>query len=297
MKAKYITPAVTILNEDRTPNLAETAKVYEHLIQGGSSGILLMGSIGEFFAFTMEQKKALIENAVKVIDHRLKLLVGTTSMVFDEIIELSRFAKEAGADSVIILPPYYFPIDEAGVEAYYGRIAELLPDQEIYIYNFPQRTGYDISAASVKRIAQAHSNIKGIKDTQTGMDHTREVIKAVKDVRPDFEVYSGFDDNFSHNVLSGGDGCIAGLSNIFPRLTHAWVQAFEENDTEKISEIQKNIDCLMEVYAVGPSFVPIIKAAMEEKEIIHGTASAFPFPEVSEAQREAIRVIFNKAGV
>ena len=58
------------------------------------------------------------------------------------------------------------------------------------------------------------------------MDHTRELIKLIKAVRPDFEIYSGFDDNFAHNVLAGGDGCIAGLSNVLPELTHGWVDAF-----------------------------------------------------------------------
>lgn len=297
MQAKYITPAVTMFCEDGTVNYEETGKVYEHLIRGKVDGILVLGSIGEFFALTLEQKKELIRFAVEKAAHRVKLLIGTTSMVFDEIIELSRFAKEAGADSVIILPPYYFPISDAGIETYFGRIAEALPDQEIYIYNFPDRTGYDIAPQVMAHLAERYANIKGCKDTQSGMDHTREVIRQVKAVRPDFEVYSGFDDNFAHNVLAGGDGCIAGLSNVFPELTHGWVEAFAREDLQAVQELQQKIDTLMGLYQVGKPFVPFIKAAMEERGIVNGSAASFPFPEVTPEDREAIRAVFGKAGV
>ena len=96
---------------------------------------------------------------------------------------------------------------------YYARIAEALPEQSIYLYNFPDRTGYDLTPEITLRLVRKYRNIVGYKDTQAGMDHTRELIKLVKGEFPAFEVYSGFDDNFAHNVLAGGDGCIAGLSN------------------------------------------------------------------------------------
>ena len=83
MKARYITPAVTVMGKDGTIDFEGCGKVYEHLIEGGVDGILLLGSIGEFFALTMEQKKDLIRFAVDKIAHRTQLIVGTTSMVFE----------------------------------------------------------------------------------------------------------------------------------------------------------------------------------------------------------------------
>ena len=296
MNASYITPAVTIFHPDGSINLEETGRVYEHLIQGQVDGILLLGSIGEFFAPTLEQKKELIRFALRKINHRVPVLVGTTSMVFDEIIQLSRFAGEEGADGVIILPPYYFPLSEASIEEYYGRIAQLLPEQSIYLYNFPDRTGYDVTPQVTLHLAEKYANIKGYKDTQAGMDHTRELIKRIKPVRPDFAIYSGFDDNFAHNVLSGGDGCIAGLSNLTPEVTHGWAEALRREDLAAVQAGQRKIDLLMEIYQVGKPFVPYIKAAMEERGIISGASSSFPFPQVTDGDREKIRVILEKAG-
>ena len=71
------------------------------------------------------------------------------------------------------------------------------------------------------------------------MDHTRELIKQVKSQMPDFEIYSGFDDNFAHNVLAGGDGCIGALSNVVPEICTAWVRAFRENDLAGIARGQQ----------------------------------------------------------
>ncbi|WP_321028140.1 dihydrodipicolinate synthase family protein, partial [Eisenbergiella tayi] len=76
MKAKYITPVVTVMDKEGNPDMEGCGKVYEHLIQGGVDGILLMGSIGEFFALTMSQKKELIRYAVHKINHRTQLIVG-----------------------------------------------------------------------------------------------------------------------------------------------------------------------------------------------------------------------------
>lgn len=176
MKAKYITPVVTVMDKEGNPDMEGCGKVYEHLIQGGVDGILLMGSIGEFFALTMSQKKELIRYAVHKINHRTQLIVGTTSMIVDEIIELSRFAKQEGADAVIILPPYYFPLGEKSLESYFGMLAEALSDQPIYLYNFPDRTGYDLTPEITLRLVRKYKNIVGYKDTQAGMDHTRELI-------------------------------------------------------------------------------------------------------------------------
>ena len=119
----------------------------------------------------------------------------------------------------------------------------------IYIYNFPDNTGYTIAPKTVVKLAKLHSNIVGMKDTISGMDHTRELIKTVKFELPEFEIYSGFDDNFAHNVLSGGNGCIGALSNVVPEVCTAWVRAFRENDLQGIANGQKVIDRLMDLYA------------------------------------------------
>ena len=99
-------------------------------------------------------------------------------------------------------------------------------------------------------LAKIHPNIVGMKDTISGMDHTRELIKVVKSHIPTFEIYSGFDDNFAHNVMAGGNGCIGALSNVVPEICSAWVKAFRDNDMAGVAKGQQTIDRLMDLYAV-----------------------------------------------
>lgn len=292
--ASYITPAVTPLLSNGRIDEISCRKLYDHLIDGGVNGILILGSIGEFFAFTMEEKKELIRIACESIQKRVELIVGTTSMIFDEIVELSNYAFQMGADSVMVIPPYYFHFDAAQVEAYYDALAQAL-NGPFYLYNFPDRMGYEISPATVTALAQKHPNLIGIKDTISGMDHTREIIRQVKLIRPDFKVYSGFDDNFLHNVMAGGDGCIAGLSNLYPNLTSAWVNAVNDQDFSAAKRLQQKVDKLMAIYAVGKPFVPFIKAALATKSIIDCPNASFPMPVPTQDQLQRLDCIMNEA--
>ena len=294
--AKYITPAVTPLNEDRSLDLEGAGKLYDFLIQSGVDGILVLGSIGEFFAFSLEQKKQLISYAVKYIDHRVPVIIGTADTVVENVLALSEFALSEGADAVIVVSPYYFSLTGDSLESYYDMLAEKIRGK-LYIYNFPDRTGYEIPADVIRRLALKFPNIAGVKDTISGMDHTREIIKAVKPYRPDFEVFSGFDDNFAHNILSGGDGCIGGLSNLAPDVTSAWVRAFREGNMSAVAEIQKKIDRLMSIYSVGTPFVPYIKRAMELRGIGVKPYASVPLPEPDEAASEKLLAVMTAEGL
>ena len=288
--AKYITPAITPLNSDETLDIEGAKSLYEHLIQGGVDGILILGSIGEFFALPIETKKELISLAVKQINHRVQLIVGTADMVFENTVELSKYALSEGADAVIAVPPYYFWLNAQSIEAYYDALAEKV-EGKLYIYNFPDRTGYQIPVEVVAHLAQKHKNIVGCKDTISGMDHTRELIKAIKPIRPEFEIYSGFDDNFAHNVLAGGDGCIGGISNLAPEICSQWVEAIKRMDMEAVAEIQQKIDRMMSIYGVGMPFVPYIKRAMELRGIGVQAYATFPQPSVTPEDDEKLRAM------
>lgn len=293
MKAEYITPAVTLFTEDGRPDFENLGKLYEHLIASGISGILILGSIGEFFAIPDEDKRQIIKFAATRIKGRVKLFVGTASMIPGETISLSQYAIKCGADGVVIVPPYYFTLTEKSIYDFYAEIAGTVTG-DIYIYNFPERTGYEISPQVMLKLAEEFPNIAGCKDTISGMDHTREIIKLIKPVCPDFKVYSGFDDNFAHNILSGGDGCIGGLSNLIPGFFKEWIDAFAANDLAKIAEQQQAVDRMMDIYGVGVPFVPYIKAAMAAMGIIDSDRATFPLPKATKADIDRMLMITDR---
>lgn len=296
MNAKYLAPAVTAFDENGEIDYESLKKLYDHIITGGIDGILVLGSIGEFFAIPKKMKEELIRFAVKYINKRTELIIGTTSMDINETIELSRYALNEGANAVIIISPYYFALNDDSVEEYYDRIADSI-NGNMYIYNFPDRTGYDVSPDVTVRLLRKHKNIIGYKDTTVGMDHTRELIKKVKPEFPDFYIYSGFDDNFARNILSGGDGCIAGLSNLVPELLSGWAKAFRNNNLNQVSEISKKVDRLMDIYSVGQPFVPYIKKALVMKGIIKCDKATFPLLSATKEQEDKLVHIMNEASI
>lgn len=296
MKAKWITPVVTALDENGHIDTEANKRIYEHLIQGGIDGILIFGSIGEFFALPMEEKKDMVREAVACIDHRVTVYIGTNSMEFEECVEFSNFALDAGADGVMVISPYYFNLPDSAVENFYDSLADRV-NGPVLLYNFPARTGYDLKPEVILGLVRRHKNIVGIKDTVGPMGHTRAIIQAVKREFPEFLVYSGFDEFFAHNVLSGGDGCIAGLSNFAPAVAAGFAGAARDNDLAAMQAYQQKIDSLMAIYDVAEQFIPIIKKAMVLCGVEMDPACAAPLLSADENETEKIREILKQAEI
>ena len=219
-KAKFITPVITAFDSEGALDKSANIEIYDFLIDGGVDGLVIMGSTGEFFSMKDSKKKELIDLAVSHVNYRTKVFI------VEETINLSNYAIVVGADGVVIISPYYFTLSSESIEYYYDQVTEAVKG-DIYLYNFPARTGYDLAPEVILNLLRKHQNIIGYKDTVKEMEHTRKLIQAVGEEFPDFIVYSGYDDNFAHNILSGGNGCIGGLSNIYPEVFSAWVNAIK----------------------------------------------------------------------
>lgn len=293
-KAEILTPVVTAFDAKGNIDVTANQKIYEYLIGKGIDGLVVMGSTGEFFSMTKEQKKQLIDVACQYAD-KTKVLIGTGGMVADETVELSNYALAKGAHAVMIVSPYYFKFSQETLETYYGNLASQI-NGNIYIYNFPARTGYDVSPEVTLRLARKHANIVGYKDTVTEMGHTRKLIDLLRPEFPDFVVLSGFEEFMAHNVISGGNGCIGGLSNVCPELFRNLADALNEKQLDKIVKYQRMVDEAMGLYEIGDPFIPIVKEAMIQKGIPMENKCTVPMPAVTEAQVKKIKGWMKKMG-
>lgn len=295
-KANFLTPVVTAFDENGNLDIQGNKNVWDHLIKGGVDGLVIMGSTGEFFSMTTEQKKELIKLVVEHVNKRTKVYIGTSCMTVEDTVELSNFAIETGADAVMIISPYYFALSNESVEFFYDKVAEAVKG-DIYLYNFPDRTGHDLTPEVTLNLLRKHKNIVGFKDTVSEMGHTRKLMTTVLKEFPDFIVLSGFDENFVHNILCGGSGCIGGLSNLRPELFADWVKAINAKNMDEVARIQKIVDKLMDLYPIGTPFIPIMKKAM----ILHGVEMkeycTKPFLPATEEQTEQIKAVMKDAGL
>ena len=257
-----ITPSITVFNQDRRIDYKGNERHINYLLAAGVNGILFLGSIGEFFAMGQEEKKDFISFVLETVAGRVPVLIGTGGTVVAEVIELSQYAVEKGAHGVAVITPYFFQFNQETLYNYYKLIAENLAGN-LYLYNFPDRSGVNMSVELIYQLARDFDNIKGIKDTMDSISNTREIIARVKEELPekDFAVYSGFDEYFVPNLLAGGDGLIGGLSNVVPGLFAELYQAYQVKDFTTIAGISKKISVLMEIYKVSQPFFPAIKQA------------------------------------
>lgn len=287
---------ITIFDRDGRLDWAGNERVIHRLIENGVNGILFLGSIGEFFNLTQAEKQEFITFAVRTVASRVPVLIGTGGTVVEEVVELTQYSHQAGADCAVVISPYYFKLDEASLYRYYAEVAERagLP---VLLYNFPDRTAVDMSPELVLRLAETFPNIVGIKDTVDNISHTRKLIKTIKPQRPEFAIFSGFDEYLIPNLIAGGDGLIGGLSNLVPDLFARLYRAYGANDLDTVRSLQDRINGLMEIYDVSQPFVIAIKAAAAQ--LIPGLSplARKPAGPLGNEGMERLRGILGRAGL
>ena len=280
-------PSITITDDEGKIDFDLWGKHLDHLADAGVNGVLLFGSIGEFYSVSLADKEAALEFAVKRVGERMKVFAGVGDTTYANVIEFTKFAEKAGADAVLAVSPYYFGPSPLTAENYFGGIAEAtkLP---VILYNFPARTGTDLTPELVASLAAKHPNICGIKDTVDTISHTRKVIHAARAVNPDFTVFSGFDEYYLVNRVSGGNGVLCGLTNVEPETFVKMHAAYEEGDFATAVACAERISKLMAVYDVCDLFVSAIKAAVKVKGLPISTKIFEPAVQATEANEAAI---------
>ncbi|MBQ4375621.1 MAG: 4-hydroxy-tetrahydrodipicolinate synthase [Erysipelotrichales bacterium] len=278
-----ICPVSTPLNDDETINEAELRRQCDRIVDAGLQGIFPLGTNGENYAMEFEEKVRVLEIVIDQINHRIPVYAGTGCVSTKGTIELTKKAKELGADVASIVTPYYAAVSQEGLIRHYTAIAEAV-DIPILIYNMPARTGVNVAPATVAKLAKI-PNIVGVKDSSGNFDNMLQYFENTD--REEFSVLSGNDSLILWCLQAGGTGGIAGLSNVFPERIEAIYQNFLKGNFAKALEIENSIRPLRKVMAsANPNSV--IKRAATFMGQNMGPCKA-PFDLQSEAIDEAIK--------
>jgi 4-hydroxy-tetrahydrodipicolinate synthase len=213
-------------------------ELLEWHIQEKTDAIIVCGTTGEAPTMSTEEQRALIEFCVKKVDKRIPVIAGAGSNDTKNSIAATQFAKDAGADAVLSVVPYYNRPTQKGVYTHFSTIANTV-DIPIILYNIPGRTGTDMLPSTVSKLAQL-DNIVGIKECN--FNHVAELKKTCPD---DFAIYSGEDGNVVPLLSLGGIGVISVMANIIPRDTHEMVSSYLEGKVKKSLDLQlKTLDLI-----------------------------------------------------
>jgi 2-dehydro-3-deoxy-D-pentonate aldolase len=287
-----VVPVPTILNKDRIDEKG-MGNLIDFLIDSKVDGLFFLGSGGEFAQMPIELRKIVAEFATKYVNGRVPVLIGTGTPNTNETISLSLHAKQAGADGVVIINPYYYKLTEEGLFQHYAEIAENI-DLPIIFYNYPELTGQDLTPEFVLKLVKKYPNFVGIKDTVVAVGHTREMIQIVKSEVPDFCVFSGYDDHFLNNLSLGGDGSIPLTASFAPELSVGIYQAFKQGKYGKAIELHQRLAPLLLLYKLDSPFMNVAKEAILLRGIEISTDVLAPSRSLSEEKKEELKIFLKK---
>ena len=276
---KIITPVVTVFDKDEKPDYEANKKVIDFLVEGGVDGILVLGSTGEFTGLTKQEKSDFFQFYADYTKNRVELYAGTGSTNFKDTVELSNEIYSMGYQAPMVIGPYYYGLDQEKLFVFYDTLAKSLSG-DLYIYNFPARTGHSIASETVKKLLEGNKNIVGLKDSVTEPNHTNLICRAAKG--HSFLAYSGFDDQFLYNLSSGGNGCIGGLSNIVPEIWRDLVAAANKKEFERSLQLENLIHQLMPLYDMDSNFSLLFKKLMIKRGVPISSQAIFPFNQLEE---------------
>lgn len=260
-----------------------------HLLRGGVHGLFPVGSTGEFYALSMEEKRRVLEITLEEAGGRVPVYAGTGAISTREAIELTKMAEQAGADGAIVLTPFYISPSQEELYQHYAEIAKstTLP---ILLYNNPGRVGVNLSAETVAKLSRIE-NIVGIKDSSGDIALTTEYVRKS---RSDFAVLAGRDTLIYATLACGGRGAVSGTANIVPELVVEIYEAFTKGDYERARTAQFRLAPLRQAFGLG-TFPVVIKEALDLIGLRAGPPRR-PLRPLSPERREELRRVLEEVG-
>lgn len=257
-------------------------KLVEFHVQKGTDAIVAVGTTGESATLNTEEHCQVIAQIVKWVNKRIPVIAGTGANSTAEALELTRAAKEAGADACLLVTPYYNKPTQEGLYQHHKLLAESVDIPQI-LYNVPGRTACDMLPETVERLCE-FKNIVGIKEATGNLERGAEVLRRVAGR---MAVYSGDDTTAYALILMGAKGNISVTANVVPDLMH---QVCELALAGKADEAKALNDSLMPLHSamfVESNPIPV-KWALHEMGMM-GAGIRLPLTPLSEAQREPLR--------
>jgi dihydrodipicolinate synthase/N-acetylneuraminate lyase len=261
-----IIPMVTPFDERGRIDTIAVSTIVESFVQVGVMPFVL-GTTGESFSVSDDDKQTLVEATVKAVKGRQTVFAGISSNCLENSIELAKIYKDLGADVMVAHQPFYFPMDDNQLLAYFEKLADAVKCPLI-LYNNPITTKQSIPLSVIEKLSY-HSNIFGFKDSERGMERLNEAI-GLWGHRPDFSHLLGWAAQSAYSLLHGSDGIIPSTGNLTPGLYADLYQAAIDGNELRCNELQKEADDISLIYQKDRNVsqsIPALKSMMSHMGI------------------------------
>lgn len=227
-----VTPILTPFTEDGAISEDRFEGLIDFLKRNGIQNLFVCGTFGSGPVMTSEERKKVTELSIEYSGD-MKIIVNVSSTSPEISIELAKHAREAGADAIASTPPFYYNYDAEAVHRFYVKLLSSV-DLPVFIYNIPSRVGFNIPPNLLARLAE--EGVAGIKESSGDLVRFYHYMSIVE--KRDFTFLIGTEALLVPAVLAGADGCVSGLSNVFPELVTELYRLAKARDLKKAFEKQ-----------------------------------------------------------
>ena len=262
----------------------------EWQIEEGSDGLVPCGTTGESPTLSHDEHKRVTEICLDQAKGRAPVIAGAGSNSTSEAVDLTRHAKEAGANAALVVTPYYNKPTQSGMYAHFKAVAEVgIP---VLIYNIPGRSIVDMSVETMAELAKL-PNIVGVKDATAALDRPQLTKIAMNGTN--FCQLSGEDGTAVPFLAAGGVGCISVTANIAPRMCSDMQRAWREGDLGTCMKLQDRLTPVHAAMFCEASPGPVKYAA----ELLGkcGSEARLPIVEIADSSKDTVRKALIGAGL
>ena len=289
-----IVAIATPMHDDASLDLPGLERLIDWHIGEGTDGIVIVGTTGESPTVNHDEHCLLIKTAIEHAARRVPVIAGTGANSTAEAIELTRFAKSAGADACLSVVPYYNRPTQEGLYRHFKAQAESC-DLPMVMYNVPGRTVADMANDTVLRLAQV-PGIVGLKDATDNIERASALMRDLAAAgKRDFAMLSGCDGTALAFTLMGGHGTISVTANVAPKLMHAMIAAARAGELARAREINNRLLPLHQRLFVEPNPIPVKWALARMGRA--GGALRLPMTPLSAQHHAALEAAMLDAGI
>ena len=285
---------VTPIDASGNVDLAATARLTRWLVDSGVHGIMTTGGTGEFPHLDRDERRELTRAVVQETAGKVPVIAGTAACSTREALLLCEDAASVGADAVISVPPYYFPLPDAAIASFFNVLADCssLP---VFAYNNPLYTGNAMSPALIADVL-SHDNVVGLKQSSSDLGQLVEVIHEVRVVRGlSRALFTGVDSQFAAAVAIGADGIYSTASGIIPAAIVRLYSLAAAPDPKAAAELQLELQPLNRFLEYDPGYVAPAKEALRMLGIEVGDPRA-PLPRLTPDERSRLTAALSQLG-
>ncbi len=257
MSRRYISGSavalVTPFRQDRSIDTDALRGLVQFHIEAGTDMIIPCGTTGESPTLSGEEQFEIIRTVKEEAGGKIKIAAGAGTNATLHAVELAKNAEKAGASAILSVAPYYNKPSQEGIYQHYKHIAEAV-SVPIIIYNVPGRTGCNVAASTILRLARDFENIAAVKEASDNFTQIAELLAE----RPDnFSVLTGEDSLILPFIAMGGDGVISVAANEVPSQVKGLVEAVRRGDLAEAQAINSTYRNLFRLNFIESNPVPV----------------------------------------